>query len=185
MDTNTILADIRKKIQSSVSSKGKSNLDAITNKISDVLEPIFEEETKKRIRLKFELKAKQDEIERIRKENFQFRRNSTNGSTLTSEKNPSLETLENKNQKLLQMLQSREEELNRLYNLTESDMKYRCYYIVRDEAPHWVNFSDIYRFINLPPGEVQKNLKDFSMRGLVEIQDKNARAKLVIRKTTV
>ena len=50
---------------------------------------------------------------------------------------------------------------------------------------HFEQDEDIYRFINLPPGEVQKNLKDFSMRGLVEIQDKKARAKLVIRKTTV
>ena len=133
-------------------------------------------------RLKVELATLKNEIERIRQENSQIRNNSNHNSNGVEEIN-STGTMEISNKQLMKMLRHREEELNRLYNLTESDLKYRVYYVVRDEAPNWVDFTDIYRFVALPASDIRKHLKDFQMRGLIEIKDARARANLVIRPT--
>ncbi|GAG81102.1 unnamed protein product, partial [marine sediment metagenome] len=79
---------------------------------------------------------------------------------------------------------TREEEVNRLYNLTESDPKYRIYYIVRDAAPEWIAFEDIYKYTSLPSKQVNKQLEQFYLRGLIQLEDKRARAHLVIRNTS-
>ncbi|MHA1861150.1 MAG: hypothetical protein ACTSVM_02490 [Candidatus Ranarchaeia archaeon] len=168
----------------------REKLDALSNSqnadsIIELVESYIREKDVKLNRLQFQLQAKQKEIDRLRQENIKYRKQLEldKKNSLTSEKSPDISELQNKNRKLLDMLKAREEELNRLYNLTETDLKYRCYYIVRDEAPNWVSFSDIYRFVNLPSSEVQRHLKAFAMRGLVEIKGNKVRAKHVIRRT--
>jgi hypothetical protein len=81
-------------------------------------------------------------------------------------------------------MRTREEEVNRLYNLTESDPKYRIYYIVRDAAPEWIAYEDIYKYTPLPSKQVNKQLELFHLRGLIQLENKRARAHLVIRNTS-
>lgn len=94
-----------------------------------------------------------------------------------------IQELNNKIQKLYRSLQAKEEEINRLYNLTEDDPKYQAYYVLRDEAPNWVSYVHISNLTGIPISTVKKILKDFEMRGLIETRDKEARCLMVIRRT--
>ena len=90
------------------------------------------------------------------------------------------ELLENRTK----IARDREEEVNRLYNLTESDPKFRIYYIVRDASPEWINFEDIYRYTSLPASKVRKHLETFRLRGLLDIEGNRARVRNMIRRTS-
>jgi chemotaxis protein histidine kinase CheA len=79
-------------------------------------------------------------------------------------------------------LQVREEELNRLYNLTESDPKYQAYHVIRDLAPNWVDVAHVGRSLGIPAVRAKRLLEEFEANGLVEIDGKRARALQLIRK---
>ena len=156
-----------------------NEIEAIVKDLQEILNKNSRSDVTQIKRLKVELVTLKDEIARIRRENGKIRNNSNRGKNKTDSKNG----VKISNSQLMKMLSHREEELNRLYNLTESDLKYRVYYVVRDEAPNWVDFTDIYRFVSLPASDIRKHLKDFQMRGLIEIKDAKVRANLVIRPT--
>jgi len=86
-------------------------------------------------------------------------------------------------QRLIQSLRAREEEINRLYNLTEDDPRYQPYYVLRDEAPNWVSYVHISNLTGIPISRVKKILKEFEMRGLVEMRENEARCLQMIRRT--
>jgi len=83
----------------------------------------------------------------------------------------------------MEKVRSQEEEINRLYNLTEDDPRYQPYYVLRDEAPSWVSFSYISNLTGIPTSKVKKILKEFELRGLVEIKGEQARCLQLIRDT--
>jgi len=80
------------------------------------------------------------------------------------------------------MLRSREEEINRLYNLTEQDPKYQAYHVLRDLAPNWVEISHVARSLGLPSQRIRRFLEEFAESGLVEVKGTKARAIQLIRR---
>lgn len=76
-----------------------------------------------------------------------------------------------------------EEELNRIYNLTEDDPTYQPYYVLRDEAPNWVSIKQISDLTGIPIVKVRKILEKFERRGLIEVKNDHARCLMVIRPT--
>ncbi|MCD6515460.1 MAG: hypothetical protein J7L07_11090 [Candidatus Odinarchaeota archaeon] len=83
----------------------------------------------------------------------------------------------------IKRVQMQEEELNRLYNLTEDDPTYQPYYVLRDEAPNWVSIRNISDLTGIPISKVKKILENFERRGLIEIKNDQARCLMVIRPT--
>jgi DNA-binding IclR family transcriptional regulator len=90
--------------------------------------------------------------------------------------------LQEKIQILSAQLSAREEELNRLYNLTESDPKYQAYHVLRDLSPNWVEMSHVGHGLGLPTARVKRLLEEFQAAGLVEIEGEKARTLQLIRK---
>ncbi len=80
-------------------------------------------------------------------------------------------------------VQMQEEELNRIYNLTEDDPTYQPYYVLRDEAPNWVSIKQISDLTGIPIVKVKKILEKFERRGLIEVKNDQARCLMVIRPT--
>jgi hypothetical protein len=83
---------------------------------------------------------------------------------------------------LTSQVHAREEELNRLYNLTESDPKYQAYHVLRDLAPNWVDMAHIGRSLGMPAVRAKRLLEEFAANGLIEIDGNRARALQLIRK---
>lgn len=90
--------------------------------------------------------------------------------------------LQEKIQILSAQLSAREEELNRLYNLTESDPKYQAYHVLRDLSPNWVDMSHVGHSLGMPTVRVKRLLEEFQAVGLVEIEGEKARTLQLIRK---
>lgn len=90
--------------------------------------------------------------------------------------------LQERIQILSAQLSAREEELNRLYNLTESDPKYQAYHVLRDLSPNWVDMSHVGHSLGMPTVRVKRLLEDFQAAGLVEIEGEKARTLQLIRK---
>ena len=93
-----------------------------------------------------------------------------------------LTELQEKAENLTVQLQAREEELNRLYNLTENDPKYQAYHVVRDLAPNWVDIKHVGRSLGMPAVRAKRLLEEFEANGLVEIDGDRVRALQLIRK---
>jgi hypothetical protein len=90
--------------------------------------------------------------------------------------------LQEKIQILSAQLSAREEELNRLYNLTESDPKYQAYHVLRDLSPNWVDMSHVGHSLGMPTVRAKRLLEEFQAVGLVEIEGDKARTLQLIRK---
>jgi hypothetical protein len=90
--------------------------------------------------------------------------------------------LQEKIKVLSMQLSAREEELNRLYNLTESDPKYQAYHVLRDLSPNWVDMSHVGHSLGMPTVRVKRLLEEFEAAGLVEIDGEKARTLQLIRK---
>jgi len=93
-----------------------------------------------------------------------------------------LTELQERVQALTTKLQAREEELNRLYNLTEGDPKYQAYHVLRDLAPNWVDIAHVGRSLGMPAVRARRLLEEFETNGLIEIDGQRARALQIIRK---
>jgi hypothetical protein len=90
--------------------------------------------------------------------------------------------LQERIQILSAQLSAREEELNRLYNLTESDPKYQAYHVLRDLSPNWVDMSHVGHSLGMPTARVKRLLEQFQAAGLVDIEGEKARTLQLIRK---
>ena len=93
-----------------------------------------------------------------------------------------IDELQEKLEMLASQLRAREEELNRLYNLTEGDPKYQAYHVLRDLSPNWVDITQVGRSLGIPAVRAKRLLKEFVAIGLVEIDGKRARTLQPIRK---
>lgn len=142
--------------------------------------------------------ARSDPVSRIREAEAQLaettkqleeaqRATTTMGSTQSqvvqdAEHRALLTELQERVQALTTKLQAREEELNRLYNLTEGDPKYQAYHVLRDLAPNWVDIAHVGRSLGMPAVRARRLLEEFETNGLIEIDGQRARALQIIRK---
>jgi hypothetical protein len=142
--------------------------------------------------------ARSDPVSRIREAEAQLaettkqleevqRASQASGSTQTqvvqnAEHQALLTDLQERVEVLKTKLQAREEELNRLYNLTETDPKYQAYHVLRDLAPNWVDIAHVGRSLGMPAVRAKRLLEEFEANGLIEIDGLRARALQLIRK---
>jgi len=183
---------LRQEINDLLTSWGVGHL---TNPLLSKIIPLISEQgsetqsqlEKKVLRMELELKSKQDEINRVRNELLDLKEIVSVDKLELSRKfektDAQLEETIIKLRDMESLLRNREEEVNRLYNLTESDTKYRIYYIIRDAAPNWVPFDEIYRFSPLKPTLIRQYLEEFAERNLIALKNKQAKAVHVIRRT--
>ena len=191
MSEKDSLEFLRQEITNILTSWGASHL---TNPLLNKIIPLITEQgsetelqlNKKALRMELELKSKQDEIDRVRNQLLELKKTVSVDKVELSRKFERTKTkLEETTLKLKDMeslLRNREEEINRLYNLTETDTKYRIYYIIRDAAPNWVPFDEIYRFSSLKPTLIREYLEEFAERNLIVLKNKQAKAVHVIRR---
>jgi len=78
--------------------------------------------------------------------------------------------------------QTLQEEVNRLYNLTEKTPSFQIYWHLRDVYPAWASIKQIANLIGMPSVRIIKELKNYYERGLVELDGDKARYQAVIKK---
>lgn len=146
----------------------------------------YQKEIENITKYKMLLAKKDEEINTLKNKLEMIERYSGDTSRLVTQIASLKKELSDCNEKLkayMEKVRSQEEEINRLYNLTEDDPRYQPYYVLRDEAPSWVSFSYISNLTGIPTSKVKKILKEFELRGLVEIKGEQARCLQLIRDT--
>ena len=192
MSEETLLNKLRQEVSDLLTSWGVGHL---THPLLNKITPLITKQTsttesnltKKALRMELELNSKQNEIKRVRNELHEIKKivsvEKLELARKYEETAAKLKETQLKLKKLEALLRTHEEEVNRLYNLTETEPKYRIYYIIRDAAPNWVPFEEIYRYSTLKPTLVRQYLEEFEERNLISLKNKQAKAVHVIRRT--
>ena len=165
-----------------------AELDELNKEITELKKKLgdYQKEIENVNKYKLMLAQKEKEINAAKNKIEMLEKYSGNTSALITKVSSLEKELASCNEDLkryIEKVRSQEEEINRLYNLTEDDPRYQPYYVLRDEAPSWVSFSYISNLTGIPTSKVKKILKEFELRGLVEVKGEQARCLQLIRDT--